>query len=141
MKNLPNFKIVILEDDDFYNKLLSRFLEQELKNTALIKRFTVEINSYTSFKDCSRNFDNNTTLLFTDYYLRDGYSASHMIDFIKYRCSDCKVVVLSQVQTIQTSICTILQGAYEFIVKDKKTLFQCKDLAETIILEKLILKD
>lgn len=136
---MPEFKIVVLEVNDFYNKLLSNYLDNNLKKLAVINGFKVQINSFTSYKDCSRNFDNNTTILFSDYYLGDGHSAPHVIEFVNSRLSSCKVVVVSQIQNLQTSVCTLMQGAYEFIKKDKKALFECRDLAETIILEKMSL--
>ena len=57
------------------------------------------------------------------------------------RGSECKIIVVSQIQNLQTAICTILEGATDFIKKDKHTLRQCQDIAETIITEKLAYKN
>lgn len=133
----PNFKIVILDDNVFYNQILSRFLSTNLKKIGLHKGFTVNVASYTSYVDCLKSLDNSIDLLFTDYFLSNGYNASNIIDFVNDKLLRCKVVVVSQIQTLQTSALTILAGAYEFIKKDKKTLYECNDIAATIIAEKL----
>jgi response regulator of citrate/malate metabolism len=136
-QSTPNFKIVILDDNEFYNKILTRFLTESLKKMAVLKGFTVDVSSFTSYIDCSKHLDSNVDLLFIDYYLGDGYNASHMINLINNKLYKCKIVVVSQIQTMQTCAFTLLAGAYEFIKKDKKTLFECNDIAETIISAKL----
>ena len=141
MKTLPSFKIVILEDDDFYNRLLSKYLKNALSELGIVRGFNLELTSYTSYRDCTLNFENDTLLLFTDYYLKNGYCASNIIEFINMRGSECKIIVVSQIQNLQTAICTILEGATDFIKKDKYTLRQCQDIAETIITEKLAYKN
>lgn len=137
MKTKPFFKIVILEDDDFYNKLLTKHIDSKINKLSLLYSFGYEIKSYTSCKDCTLNFENNTNLLFSDYYLGNGYNARYLLDFVKRRSSDCKVVVISQMQNMQTSVSTFLEGAYEFFRKDDKLLFNCSELAETVIKEKM----
>jgi len=134
---IPNFKIVILDDNDFYNKILTRFLSESLKKTGLLKGFTVDIFSFTSVKDCLNNLDNSVDILFTDYFLSDDCNATHIIDFINEKVLTCKVIVVSQIQNMKTCALTILAGAYEFIKKDKKTMFECNGIAEAIITEKL----
>lgn len=141
MKTFPSFKIVILEDDDFYNKLLTQYLKAVLTELGTVKGFKLEVTSYTSYKDCTLNFDNDTVLLFTDYYLKNGYSASHIIEFVNRRQCNCKIVVVSQIQNLQTAVCTILEGAVDFIKKDKHTLYQCRDIAESIINERLVVRN
>jgi DNA-binding NtrC family response regulator len=136
---LPNFKIVILDDNDFYNKILSRFLTTNLKKLGLIKGFTVNVASFTNYKACTQNMDNSIDVLFTDYYLNDGYNATHILQHINDKLLKCKVVVVSQIQNLQTSALTILAGAYEFIKKDRQTFFECNDIAQTIITKKLSL--
>lgn len=138
---MPFFKIVVLEDDDFYNKLLSRYLKTALSELGIVKGFALEVKSYTSLIDCTLNFDNDTILMFTDYYLKDRHSASNIIDFVNSRPSACKIVVISQIQNLQTEFSTLLKGAIDFIKKDKRTFYQCRDIAESIITEKLVIKN
>ncbi len=137
MKNYPHFKIVILEDNDFYNRLMSKYLKNQIKQFAILKGFTFDITSFTSYSECARNFHNDINIIITDYYLNDGYSALNILDLVKRRGSKCKVIVLSQIQNITTSICTILEGAYEFIPKNKETLVRSTDIVEDLIIQNL----
>lgn len=133
----PHFKILILDDNEFYNQMLSRFLISNLKQTGLLKGFTVDVLSFTTYNDCIKHLDSQIDILFTDYYLSDGYNATHIINFINQKLLKCKVVVVSQIKNLQTSLVTMLSGACEFIRKDERTMAHCHFLAEAIIAEKL----
>ncbi len=137
MKNYPHFKIVILEDNDFYNKLMSKYIKTYIARCALLKRFTFELASFTTYTDCARNFHNDVNIILTDYFLNDGYSALSILELVKKRGIDCKVIVLSQIQDITTSICTLLEGAYEFIPKNKAALEKSGHMIEDIISQSL----
>ncbi len=130
---MPNFKIVIVEDDEFYNKLLTRYIKRYIGQIALLKGFTFEIKSYSTFGDCVRNLEEDTDIMITDYYLNDGYNAMDMLDSVKRKAYLCKVVVLSQIQSINTAICTLLEGACEFIYKDKRAPEKSSFIIEDII--------
>lgn len=134
MKNTwPHFKIVIVEDDEFYNKLLTGYIKNYIGQIALIKGFSFELVSYSTFGDCERNLETDTDIIVTDYYLNDGYNAMDLIDAVKRKAYSCKVIVLSQIQSINTAICTLLEGACEFIYKDKKAPERSSYLIEDII--------
>ena len=137
MKNYPHFKIVILEDNDFYNKLMSKYIKTYVARCALLKRFTFELTSFTTYSDCARNFQNDVNIILTDYFLNDGYSALSILELVKKRGVDCKVIVLSQIQDITTSICTLLEGAYEFIPKNRSALQKSGIMIEAIINQSL----
>ena len=137
MKNYPHFKIVILEDNDFYNKLMSKYIKAYVARCALLKRFTFELTSFTTYSDCARNFQNDVSIILTDYFLNDGYSALSILELVKKRGVDCKVIVLSQIQDITTSICTLLEGAYEFIPKNRSALQKSGNMIEAIINQSL----
>ncbi len=141
MKKKPQFKIVIVDDDDFYNKLLTKHIDNELSKLSIIHGFGYEIKSFTSCKDCTLNYDNDTSLIFTDYYLGNGYNASYLLEFIKRRSAKCKVVVISQVESVQTALSTLLSGAYDFFRKDANLFLKCRDLAATVITDNLAHKN
>lgn len=137
MKNYPHFKIVVLEDNDFYNKLMSKYIKNHINLLALLKGFTFDVISFTSYTEYSRNFSNDINIILADYYLNDGFCALHVLDLVKKRGLNCKVIVLSHIQNINTAICTILEGAYEFIPKNKKTLEKSGIIIEDIISQDL----
>lgn len=133
----PNIKIVILEDDDFYNKFLTGYLTKNLEELGLIKGFTVSISSFTSYNDCSLNMQQDTDILFSDYYLNDGFNASLLMEEIKQKGFRCKVIILSRLESLQTAITPIMEGAADFIQKNKEALKKCFLISEAIISEKL----
>lgn len=137
MKTIPNFKIVVLEDNDFYNKLMTKHIKNYIGEMALSKGFTFDVSSFTSYSDCERNFSDDTDVIITDYYLNDGFNAMNLLDLVKKRASKCQVIVLSQIQNINTAICTLLEGACEFIHKDKKAFQKSGHVVEAIISQNL----
>lgn len=137
MKHQPHFKIVVLEDNDFYNKLMTQHLKNYIGRVALIKGFTFDISSFTSYIDCVRNFTKDTNIIISDYYLNDGYNATNIIDLVKKRASKCKVIVLSHINNINTTIYSLLEGACEFIFKDKQALEKSGYIVEEIIAQNL----
>ena len=137
MKTQPHFKIVVLEDDDFFNRILSSYLERHLRELGKTKGFQISVSSYTSFTDCSLNLDPTTALFFTDYYLSNGYKAPDIIQRMKERGLRCKVIVMSRIQNAQTALTPIIEGASEFVNKNNLAINRCLLLAETILLERL----
>lgn len=137
MKNIAHFKIVILEDNDFYNKIISKHIENYISNFALSKGFTFEINAFTSYSDCVRNFASDTTIVITDFYLNDGFNALDLINYVRKSELSCQIIILSQIQNIATSITTLLEGACEFIQKDKGALQKSGHVVEEILSQKL----
>ncbi len=132
-KDWPHYKIVVAEDNEFYNKLITRNIKKYIGQLALIRGFTFEVKSFTTFGDYARNLESDTDIVITDYYLNDGYNAMDVIDSVKRKAYLCKIIVLSQMQTINTAVCTLLEGACEFIYKDKKAIEKSCYIVEEII--------
>ena len=137
MKLNPHFKIVILEDSDFYNKLMTINIKAHVGKLALLKNFTFDILSYTRYNDCVRNFNPDTDIIITDYYLNECYNAEDVLDLIRKRGAKSKVIVISQIHNIETAICSILDGATEFILKDRKAMEKTRYVIEELITDKL----
>lgn len=137
MKTIPHFKIVVLEDNDFYNKLMTKHIKSYIGEISLSKGFSFDVSSFTSYGDCERNFSDDTNIIITDYYLNDGFNAMNLLELVKKRAPKCQVIVLSQIQNINTAICTLLEGACEFIHKDKKAFEKSGHIVEEIISQNL----
>lgn len=137
MENRQHFKIVIVEDNDFYNRIISRYLKNYIDNLALAKGFSFDLKSYTSFDDFARNFTSDTAVVLSDYYLNDGYNALHVLEQVRKLDASAKVIVFSQLQNMFTSIYPLLEGACEFIHKDKKALEKSAYVIEEILNEQL----
>ncbi len=138
MKNLKKqFKIVVLEDNEFYNTMLTHRLKNYTNEMQLNKGCSFNIESYTSVGDCIRNLKPDTDIAIIDYYLGESKNALDMLKLIKEKCINCKVIIISQFKNIKTYYQTLNQGAYHFIFKDYNALTKSCYVIEDIINEGL----
>jgi len=127
------FKIIVLEDSEFFNDLLTKQLEQYTASLAMDKNCLFDIQSFTSSNDCLRNLKNDTDIAFVDYYLGNGITGSDVLKKIKEKCWDCKVVIISQVKNVKTTGVAISEGAMDFIFKDINALPKSCFIVEDIV--------
>ncbi|MGZ3903502.1 MAG: response regulator [Bacteroidia bacterium] len=137
MKPQNHFKIVVLEDSDFYNMLLTRQLENYTGAIAADKNCSFEIQSYTNVNDCIRNINYDTDIAFVDYYLSDNKNALDILKTIKQKCKNCRIIIISQVKNIRTSFQTLKEGASNFICKDRFALTESCLLVEDLVNERM----
>ena len=137
MKAQKTFRIIILEDSEFFNAILTQQIEYFTSTLAMEKNCRFEIQSYTSAGKCLQNLKNNTDIAFVDYYLGNGITGSDMVKKIRERCLSCKVVILSQIKDIKTSSISITDKAIDFIFKDAnalpKSCFILKDMVNSCL--------
>lgn len=114
--------IVVLDDSEFYNKMLSKQLEYYLDELSMDYGIKYDLKSYVNSKDCLRNLKADTDIAFLDYYLGDGVTGSDVMKIIKEKCTNCRVVILSQLRNIKTATLSIKEGALDFIYKDAYAL-------------------
>lgn len=131
------FRILVIEDSEFFNKLLTRQLQHFADTLALQKGCQFEIRSFTSASDGLRNLDKKTDLAFVDYYLGNGMTADKVLEKIKEQCRECQVVIISQVRNLKTSILTLTKGALDFIFKDLHALPTACFILEDMVNKKL----
>lgn len=115
-------KIAVLEDSSFYNKIICKKLAHYTKILADAKGFKYEIESYAHFDDFLRNLKADINIVFLDYYLGEGVTAIDVMNVIHKKCTDCKIVIISQSSNPSTIERTIDNGAVAFIYKDKDAL-------------------
>ena len=137
MELKPNFKIMILESNEFSNKLLTKHIKNYIDPIAVSEGFTYELFSYTTFNDCSLNLNEDIDFILCDYYLNDGYSAINLLELINKFPKRVRVVVISKTQDLETSMRTLTKGAVEFISKDRDTLHKSGQILEEMIRERL----
>ena len=119
---MPNsnkaFTIYIVEDNEWYNKLL-------VHNLSLDPDF--EIKSFFNAKDLLKALDQPPHVITIDYRLPDMLG-DELLAQIKESCSECEVIVISEQEDIETAINIMKAGAYDYIVKTndiRDRLFQC----------------
>ncbi len=126
------FKIVVLEDNEFYNRLLTKQLQNYTDIIAAQKNYSFEVSSYLHAVDCLTNFKADTDVAFIDYYLGD-ITGLEIIKKIKEKCPDCKIIIISQVRNVKTTRATLAEGALEYIFKDRNALARSCFIVEDII--------
>ncbi len=119
-KNL--LKIAVLDDSDFYNRIITKQLESYTQGLSIEKNFDFNIESYAHADDFIRNLKDDIDIAFVDYYLGSGVTGFDVLQIINKKCKHCKVVIISQARNELTTIKTLSNGASAFILKDKNAL-------------------
>lgn len=132
MRSQKNFRIIVLEDNEFYNRLLTKQLQNYTDIISAQKNYSFEINSYLHTVDCLTNLKEDTDIAFVDFYL-DNITGLEVIKKIKEKSPDCKIIIISQVQNVNTTRNTISEGAFEYIFKDRNALARSCFILEDII--------
>ena len=129
-------KILIVEDDIFYLKMVKRHVNN-LKRAVFPKQ-SFEILTSSTADDCMEKLDKDTTIVIMDYYLENDqgevvFPGIYLLQAINLFCDDCKVIVVSGQQSKQIAINLIKTGIYEYIVKDKDTFIRLASTLDKII--------
>ncbi|HAI85006.1 MAG TPA: regulator [Chitinophagaceae bacterium] len=108
----PNSLLIhIVEDDTLYGAMLRHYLQ--LNPDYTVKLFTTA----KEFKDAVTEKPDIITL---DYSLPDA-TATEVIDYLKERLPDTKVIIISGQNNIQVAIDLLKKGAHDYLVKDAET--------------------
>lgn len=104
-----NFKIYVLEDDEWYNKLLVHSLS--LNPDFVVKGFFKAEDFLKSLKD-------KPDVVTIDYRLPDA-KGEQVLEKIKDISPDTEVIVISEQENIETAVNLLRLGAYDYLVKEK----------------------
>ncbi len=104
-----SFKIFVVEDDEWYNRLL-------LHNLTLNPDYEVE--SFTNATDCLSNLHKSPDLVTVDYRLPD-LKGLELLKRIKEFNPDIQVVLISEQDDIEVVVELLKHGAYDYIVKSR----------------------
>jgi two-component system response regulator AtoC len=115
-------KIVIVEDNPFFNKILQKYV-QNLCNSQFYQQYQFEVTTYLYAEDCIENLDNDTDIMLLDYLFVNIESDEHLtgIDVLKEvqkNCTDCKVIMISEQQNMVVTMELLKKGVYEYIDKN-----------------------
>lgn len=103
------FTIFVVEDDEWYNKLLVHTLS--LNPDYVVKGFF-------SAKELFANWDAPHDVITLDYRLPDG-KGEEVLQKIRQHNPNTEVIVISEQENIGTAVDLLRQGAYDYIVKEK----------------------
>ena len=107
--NEKPFKIFVVEDDEWYNRLL-------VHNLSLNPDY--EIESFTNGKDCLNNLSKNPDVITLDYRLPD-MQGLEILKNIKAENEEIQVILISEQDEIDVVVELLKYGAYDYIVKSK----------------------
>ena len=105
-----NFKIFVVEDDEWYNRLL-------VHNLSLNPDY--EILSFADGKSCLDNLHLQPDVITLDYRLPD-MKGLEVLKQIKEINEDIQVILISEQEDIEVVVELLKHGAYDYIVKSKE---------------------
>jgi len=103
------FKIFVVEDDEWYNRLL-------VYNLSLNPDY--EIQSFSDGKSCLENLHQKPNVITLDYRLPDTKGLD-VLKKVKEIDEDIQVILISEQEDIEVVVELLKQGAYDYIVKSK----------------------
>ncbi len=101
------FRIFVVEDDEWYNRLL-------VHNLSLNPDYDIE--SFTTGKECLDNLHKAPDVITLDYRLPD-IKGLEMLKKIKTENEDIQVILISEQSEIEVVVELLKFGAYDYIVK------------------------
>lgn len=115
---MSEFQVCVVDDDQYYNKLVSTIIEQK----AAAYSQQVKVNSYKNGYDCVQN-GMNPALVFLDFYLSTENDITQtgldVLKKLKKSKPNTKVVFMSQEHDWENfKEDLIAEGAMDFIKKD-----------------------
>ncbi len=103
------FKIFVVEDNEWYNRLLVHHLSLNPD---------YEIESYTTGKECIGNLHKSPDVITLDYRLPD-MKGLEILKQIKAENEDIQVILISEQSEIEVVVELLKYGAYDYIVKSE----------------------
>lgn len=113
--------VLVIEDNEYYNNLLSNSLQQSINSILLKGEYRLILRSFTNAADYIRKIKSqelqcSDAIIFLDYYLGNGLNAAHIIKLLREQSCDTMVVLLSQSRNVKEKAS---QSQYDyFVVKD-----------------------
>tara|TARA_B100001109_G_scaffold255877_1_gene261978 strand:+ start:9108 stop:10466 length:1359 start_codon:yes stop_codon:yes gene_type:complete len=105
----PSFKVFVVEDNEWYNKLL-------VHNLSLNP--DLEVKSFTQGKDLLQSLSENPQVITLDYRLPD-MNGEQLLEKIKQFNDQIEVIIISEQEEIETAVELLKKGAYDYLTKNK----------------------
>lgn len=110
--SLKNFKIFVIDDDEFYAKMLVYNFERDNTN---------DVSVFHNGRDCVNKLDEQPNLICLDYSLPD-LKCEHIIMSIEKHCPLARIIIVSGQQDIETATRLALrESVFNYLVKNDTT--------------------
>lgn len=103
------FTVFVLEDDEWYNKLLAHTISLNPD---------YQVKSFFSANELFKNIHEKPDVVTLDYRLPDT-TGEEALEKIKHLSPDTEVIVISEQDNIETALNLLKNGAYDYLVKEK----------------------
>ncbi|MES2800627.1 MAG: sigma-54 dependent transcriptional regulator [Bacteroidota bacterium] len=106
----PKFKAFIIEDNEWYNKLLKHTISLDPD---------FQVYTYHSAKDALKDLYLAPDIVTVDYRLPDMMGDT-LFENLKEKCPNTEVIFVSEQEDIQTAINMLKLGAFDYLVKSEE---------------------
>lgn len=115
-------KIVVVEDDLYFNKVLTKYIST-ICNEKVYSKVNFEIKSYTNAHDFIEELDDETNILILDYYLvnvneSDILTGADVVDEVNKHCENCEIIMVSSQKSKAIKEDLKSKGISEYIDKN-----------------------
>jgi CheY-like chemotaxis protein len=133
--------VLVVEDNVYYNHLLSKALQQSLRSNEIRGKYKLILHSFTDSLECVKKIKshvvgNGDTIAFIDYYMGNGINGAHIIKLLKEQNQDAMTVLLSQSKAIEEK--NNLNHPDYIVMKDTSTPALCRLYLEQFIENKIL---
>lgn len=104
---MKNLKIFVVEDDEWYNKLLIHTLSLNPDH---------EVVSFKSAKECIKQLNESPDVITIDYRLPDA-TGDELLERVLQIVPSVKPIIISEQNEIEVAVELLKKGAYDYLVK------------------------
>lgn len=137
-------KILIVEDDLYYNRLLTKYVET-LCNEKVYPQCKFEIKSFLTAHECIEQLEEDTSIMLLDYFLfndeeEDILTGEDVLEEMMRLNENCKVIMVSELRSANMVIHLMHQGIYEYIDKNVSSKDRVGSVLQKAINEQIQLR-
>lgn len=123
MKTKRKIKIAIVEDDKFYNKALTRYIELETQSIAKKYNIEIQIQSFLSASESIENLDDDLNIMFLDYFFSlpendENLTGLDVLKETKKHAPNCFIIILSELKDVFIAVELMKNGVYDYLNKE-----------------------
>ena len=138
---IKTINVLVVEDNEYFNNLLSKILQQSNHSTGFKGKCRVMLYSFTDSLECIRKIKSgdlmkHDTIAFVDYYMGKGVNGAHIIKLLKEQNTGTMAVLLSQSKGVEVKS-SLAQPDY-IVMKDNLAPALCRLYLEQFIENKFL---